>query len=322
MESKLICCSHSPLLKMSAKPPQAHQQIAQLFESYQSQVENYQPDLVLVLGCDHFNGFFLDCMPSFCLGVNATAVADVGGTPGELCVTEQAMHYASALRENGIDMAVSNQMRVDHGFSQSMQLILGCLKRYPCLPIFVNSIAPPYVPFHRSRALGEQLAAVIHSSGVERLLVIATGGMSHNPTRYYPDPKEAEQKVRHYQINGPSEEGMTHSQWLDRLDVMHQEGAQMLVDGRRTIADIKMNPPLDKQFAALLCAGDVYKLDHYSNEEMIAKGGIGFSELHTWVAACALQLKLEPKQLPKLDIYAETLEYGIGFGAISSGFNG
>lgn len=320
MNCKMLCSSHSPLMQMYAREPDDHQAIRALFEQVKSEIDVFDPELVVVLGCDHFNGFFLDCMPSFCLGTKCEAVDDVGGTPGVLQVTPQATTIAGALRQQGVDTAVSFNMKVDHGFSQTMAFVLGELDRYLTLPIFINSIAPPYIPFHRSRVLGEQLADILQQQGIERLLVIATGGMSHNPTRYYPDPALAEAPVQHYQMNGPSPDGMTHEQWLQRLDEMHHEGAKMLVDGRRTRQDIKMNPELDKRFADLLCSGQIKALDDWDNVALIEQGGIGFTELHTWVAATSLFQQLNPNTAPKFEIYSETLEYGIGFGAMTGGF--
>jgi len=307
-------------MRIYAREPEHHADIVALFARLKADVAAYNPDLVIVLGCDHFNGFFLNCMPSFCLGLTCEAVADVGGTPGPLAVTPAALAIAKDLREQGIDTAVSSQMKIDHGFSQTMSFVMEQLDSYPTLPIFVNSIAPPYVPFQRSRKLGEALAHSAQARGVERLLVIATGGMSHHPTRYYPDPAEAEPPVGHYQLHGPDPQGLSHAQWLERLEVMHLEGAQMLVDGRRTREDIHMNPELDKRFANILCQGELTELDGWDNEQLIAEGGVGFTELHTWVAATALYRTLNPQQRPVFELYAETLEYGIGYGAISGGF--
>lgn len=320
MQCKLICSSHSPLMRMYAREPEDQGAIEALFSRLKQAVNSYNPDLVIVLGCDHFNGFFLDCMPAFCLGTQCEAVDDVGGTPGRFQVTPDAMLFAKGLREQGIDTAVSYNMKVDHGFSQTMAFVMDQLDRYPTLPIFVNSIAPPYIPFHRSRELGETLARLARAQGIGKLLVIATGGMSHNPTRYYPDPAEAETDVCHYQMNGPSDQGLSHDAWLERLETMHHEGAKMLVDGRRTRADIRMNPELDNRFAELLCNGGIRELDHWDNESLIEQGGIGFTELHTWVAATALFSSLNPGLYPRFELYSETLEYGIGFGALTGGF--
>jgi len=319
MQTRLICSSHSPLMQTYARAPQDHDQIRALFERVKGEISTFEPQLVVVLGCDHFNGFFLDCMPAFCLGTACEAVDDVGGTPGVLDVTPQALAIGKGLRERGIDTAVSHNMKVDHGFSQTMDFVMESLDSYPTLPIFVNSIAPPYIPFHRSRALGETLAGLLQEQALERVLIIATGGMSHNPTRYYPNPADTEARVRHYQMNGPAEAGMSHPQWLDRLESMHHEGAQMLVDGRRTRADIKLNPELDRRFAKTLCENPT-ALDDWDNEQLIEAGGVGFTELHTWVAATALFNSLSPGQPVSFELYSETLEYGIGYGALTGGF--
>ncbi|MFT5115818.1 MAG: 2,3-dihydroxyphenylpropionate 1,2-dioxygenase [Parasphingorhabdus sp.] len=308
-------------MQMYARAPQDQGKIDGLYQRLAAEVKNYAPDLIIVFGCDHFNGFFLNCMPSFCIGTRCEAVDDVGGTPGKLDVSPLALSFAGGLRQAGIDVAVSDNMRVDHGFSQTMDFVLDSLDAYPSLPIFMNSIAPPYLPFHRSRKIGESLATLTEQAGVDRLLVIATGGMSHHPRRYYPEPSEAETNVQHYQLNGPSKQGMNHQEWLDRLDVMHKEGAHMLIDGRRTITDIKMNPELDRRFAELLCTGPIQAMDDWDNEELIEQGGIGFMELHTWVAAAALYGTLCPEHAPKFELYSKTLEYGIGFGAVSGGFD-
>lgn len=320
MQCKMICSSHSPLMRTYYKAPEGHDQIRAMLDRMSGEIRSWNPDLVVVFGCDHFNGFFLNCMPSFCLGTQSEALADVGGTPGKLKVTPDAMKIAKQLRHKDVDVAISLNMTIDHGFSQTMSFLMGELDSYPTLPIFVNSIAPPYVPFKRSRLLGEQLAEVLKDMNIERLLVIATGGMSHNPTPYYPDPAEAEPRVAHYEINGGTPDGMSQDEWLVRLDEMHEIGAVKLVDGRRTREDIRLNPELDKEFADLICSGRRKELDSWDNEELIQRGGIGFTELHTWVAANGLFQTLEPDAKPVFEIYAETLYYGIGYGAIHGGF--
>src|SRR3546814_16231909 len=98
----------------------------------------------------------MDCMPSFCVGVEATAIADVGGTPGRLNVPrELAVRAVKAIRAAGVDTAVSYAMDVDHGFSPAIKRLLGGVNNYPVLPIFVSCLQPPFTPFARPRALGE-----------------------------------------------------------------------------------------------------------------------------------------------------------------------
>src|SRR3546814_5407264 len=89
----------------------------------------------------------MDCMPSCCVGVEATAIADVGGTPGRLNVPrELAVQAVKAIRAAGVDTAVSYAMDVDHGFSQALKRLLGGVNTYPVLPIFVSCLQPPFSP--------------------------------------------------------------------------------------------------------------------------------------------------------------------------------
>ena len=103
------------------------------------------------------------------------------------------------------------------------------------------------------------------------------------------------------------------AQWLERLDVMHHEGAQMLVDGRRTAADLMLNPAFDRGFMQILASGDLQRLDEIDPRATVAQAGIGSLELHTWVAAAAANAAAGGTA-PVEDIYAEALEYGIAFG--------
>lgn len=79
---------------------------------------------------DHYNGFFYDVMPPFCLGVGATAIGDFGSAAGELPVpVELAEACAHAVMKSGIDLAVSYCMQVDHGFAQPLEFLLGGLDK-------------------------------------------------------------------------------------------------------------------------------------------------------------------------------------------------
>jgi 2,3-dihydroxyphenylpropionate 1,2-dioxygenase len=257
-------------------------------------------------------------MPPFCAGLSCRAVGDIGGFAGDLNVPEQqALACIGHVREAGVDLAASYEMTVDHGFSQTMVRILGALDAYPTIPIFVNGIAPPFVPFKRSRLLGEAVGRFASSLG-GRVLFLASGGMSHNPLRYYPKYGTGGEEVTRYQLAGGHGAGLSSAQWLERLEVMHREGAQMLVDGTRTRADLKLNPEFDLDFLETLCRGQLERLDALDPAQVVERAGIGSLELHTWVAAAAANAAAGGAA-PTLDIYAEALEYGIAFGMAHAG---
>jgi len=312
---QLLCAAHSPLMVCYARPPEAHDAIVDVFAERANTIAVFEPELVFVLGPDHFNGFFFKLVPSYCVGLACEAVADIGGTPGRFDVPgELSLECVKFLRQFGSDVAVSYEMTVDHGFSQTMSRVLGDLARYPVIPIFVNAIMPPYLPFKRSRALGMALGEFIKTLN-KRVLVVASGGMSHNPTRYYPAYGTAEKEVTAWQLGGQGGNGIGQQQWLDKLKQMHQDGAQMLVSGQRTRADIKLNPEVDRRFLDIVTSETLGDVDDWDAEDIVEQAGIGWMEMHTWVAACAAN-ETAGGGVPQVDIYAETLEYGIATGII------
>jgi len=120
-------------------------------------------------------------MPQFCIGLAATSIGDFGSTPGPLDVPRGiAEGLAQAALDAGIDLAVSLRMEVDHGTVQPLEILFGGLTKVPVVPFFINSVALPFTPVHRVRALGE--APGRYLSGLDkRVLLIGSGGLSHKP---------------------------------------------------------------------------------------------------------------------------------------------
>ena len=77
MAVKLICASHSPLMEFASPQDQSQEQkVRAAFDTLSAEVKAYDPTLIITFGPDHFNGFFYDLMPSFCVGIRATAAGD------------------------------------------------------------------------------------------------------------------------------------------------------------------------------------------------------------------------------------------------------
>ena len=312
----LICLSHSPLLYCYAREPEEWHGLQAAFADCRDVITSTAPDVIVAFISDHFNGFFMDMMPAFCVGMDATAVDDIGGFAGPLDVPHDlAYRTVVELREAGFDVAASHHMTVDHAISQTLTILTGGLAEIPVVPIFINCINKPFVPFRRSRELGAALGALATSLD-ERVMFVASGGMSHNPTRYYPAYGTSDDKVTAYQLTGGrSPDSYTSEQWLERLRLMHIEGAEMLVNGSRTRADIMLNPDLDRRFLEVAVEGRLAELDSWDPDQIVSTGGIGWMEMHTWLAACAANQAAEGSP-PVVDFYAEMLEIGIAAGVM------
>ncbi|WP_157269268.1 3-carboxyethylcatechol 2,3-dioxygenase [Azohydromonas aeria] len=184
--------SHSPLMGLNpvAAPVEAALQgaIAQARE----QVQAFRPELVVLVAPDHYNGFFNELMPPFCIGTAARSVGDYLTPPGELHVDpDAALALAKHLMDADFDLAVSRRMQVDHGFAQALQLLWGSLDTPPVLPIFINAVAQPGIPrLRRCRQLGQAIGRFLDTVP-KRTLLIGSGGLSHEPpvpTLAHPDP--------------------------------------------------------------------------------------------------------------------------------------
>lgn len=315
MKSLLICVSHSPIIMIRAKPPAHEPEILAFYDKCRHAIERFHPEQVVIFGCDHYSGFHLSLMPAYCIGLDATAVDDVGGFPGTLKVpAEAAVRLIHGLRDDGFDPAVSRRMRIDHGFSQPLYRLLGGHDRYPTIPIFIGSMTPPYLPFFRSRKFGESVGRQMARLD-KRTLFLGSGGLSHHPTRYYPLLGDATPDVYAYQLDGERGGTMTDAAWFSRLRKMHEEGAVMLTDGRRTPRDIRLAPDVDRRFLAQLCSGDIAAFDAWDAESLVQEGGIGFLEVHAWIAALAAH-RAAGGSSDIEQIYSPTLEYGIGYGML------
>ncbi len=303
-----------------AKAPAEEGEILAYYQASIDAIGEFDPELVIVFATDHFAGFFYSLMPSYCIGAKATAVDDVGGFAGDLDVPgDLSVEMVQHLRDCGFDPALSRQMKVDHAFSQPLHRLLGELDARPVIPVFIDAMSEPLLRFGRSRALGKAIGSFAASTG-KRVLFLGSGGLSHHPTRYYPLMGEANSEIYGWQLDGERGGTMTEQHWLRRLREMHEEGAVMLTDGRRTREDICLNPEFDAWVIDKLSAGDYAALDVLDPGETVKQAGIGSMELHAWVAACAAH-EAAGGAKPDKSFYAPALEYGIGYGMMTAGLS-
>jgi len=316
MTTSMICASHSPLLYCYAKEPDDWEDMQRAFATRGRAAQEFDADLVIAFGADHFNGFFLKLMPAFCVGLKASAVGDIGGFAGNLDVpADIATDLVHHLRNSDIDPAVSTDMTVDHAFSQTINNMLGGLDAKPTIPIFINAIAEPFVPFRRTRLLGEAIGRFAAASG-KRVLFLASGGMSHNPRRYYPELGDGTPEVTAWQLSGGDyPESLSPEQWIEMLERMHHEGAEMIVRGERTARDMKLNQEADERFLEIFCGNRLEEFDAWDQQELVRDAGIGSMELHTWIAAAAAH-KAAGGSAPVNDFYSVAMELGIACGIV------
>jgi 2,3-dihydroxyphenylpropionate 1,2-dioxygenase len=112
----LVAMSHSPLLELVDPGPDTAAAVEEAFGAARAFVDDFDPELIVSFGPDHYNGFFYELMPPFCLGYEAVSIGDYGSASGPLDVpTDSARGLAEFVLAQGVDLAVSLRMEVDHG---------------------------------------------------------------------------------------------------------------------------------------------------------------------------------------------------------------
>ncbi|BDB20766.1 2,3-dihydroxyphenylpropionate/2,3-dihydroxicinnam ic acid 1,2-dioxygenase [Pseudomonas sp. CYM-20-01] len=279
MTLALCALSHSPLFGINNPGPETLDSVESALGTMRAFVRDFDPELTVIFGPDHFNGVFYDMMPAFCIGSGAISVGDWGTEPGPLPVDrEAARRLVRAVLDAGIDVAQSERMLVDHGIVQSLEFLFGKQMTQPLIPVFVNAVGLPLGPLQRIRLLGEAIGREI-TSWDRRVLVIASGGLSHDPP--IPRLEGATPEVAARLIDGrnPSPEIRTQRQQR----VIAAGKAHALGDS----AFQPINPAFDAQIMATLASGCLTDADHWSNEWIESSGGHSGHEIRAWLAAFA-----------------------------------
>jgi aromatic ring-opening dioxygenase catalytic subunit (LigB family) len=143
------------------------------------------PDAVVVVSDDHMHNFFLDNLPAFCIGaadgyktpIEAWLKAEKRVLPGHAGL---GAHLIGEAYEAGFDPALSMRMTLDHGTLTPLELA-GFGRDVPVTPVLVNCVQPPLPTMRRCLDFGRFLGRAIRSyAGLERVAVLATGGLSHD----------------------------------------------------------------------------------------------------------------------------------------------
>ena len=280
MNAYLHCLSHTPLVGYVDPEQAVLDEVNGVIAAARDRIADFAPELVVLYAPDHYNGFFYDVMPPFCLGVGATSIGDFSSAAGELPVPgELAEACAHSVMKSGIDLAVSYCMQVDHGFAQPLELLLGGLDKVPVLPVFINGVATPLPGFQRTRMLGEAMGRFLSTLN-KRVLILGSGGLSHQPP--VPELAKVDAHMRD-RLLGSGKQLPADERELRQRRVI--EAAERFVEDQKTLHPL--NPIWDNQFMTLLEQRRLAELDAISNEELSAIAGKSTHEVKTWAAAFA-----------------------------------
>jgi 2,3-dihydroxyphenylpropionate 1,2-dioxygenase len=240
-------------------------------------VTDLAPDAVVVIGPDHFHANFYDQMPPFVLGVEAaTGFGDFGSTEGELPVAgDLAWAIRDGLSDAGFDVALSYALTVDHGVVQGYEMSTGGAG-IPLVPLVLNTAAPPLPGLGRCVDLGRALGdAIRHAPEPGRVLVVASGGLSHwLPSN---DPRDPS-------VSGERRDSLIHGRKDARAFAAVREPRVRAMAGN---PDAPVNAGWDRWFLDRLRTDDLDAIVALGHDKLEYEAGSGGHEVRTWLVGYA-----------------------------------
>ncbi|GAY11977.1 3-carboxyethylcatechol 2,3-dioxygenase [Pseudonocardia sp. N23] len=303
-ELALCCMSHAPLLWTADPGESVRRRVDDALREAREFVTTFDPDLVVVFGPDHYQGFRYELMPPFCVGTAARAIGDYGTSAGDLDVPQAlADDLIARLLEADLDVAMSEKMVVDHGISQPLDILFGGCSAKPVIPVFINSVAEPLGPLRRVRRLGEAVGEWVGGLG-RRVLLVGSGGLSHDVP--VPRLREASPEAAAHLVD----RRRTPAEQTAREEAVRQAG-QAFARGESPL--MPLNPDLDHEFLRLFTEGDLTRFDDYDVGWLGEQGGSSVHEVRSWIAAHAALATAGPYRTLS-SFHQPVPEWIIGFG--------
>jgi 2,3-dihydroxyphenylpropionate 1,2-dioxygenase len=308
----LACVPHVPLVSMQEQAVNA--EFWATYNARVAQFKEFDPELVIVFGGDHYDSIFLKMMPQFVIGHIAEALNDCGGYAGKLDVPRDiATACAKHLVQNAFDINVSYAMELDHGFSNVLHHFIGELDARPVLPVHINSISDPQPTFKRCRQFGEEIGRFAATLN-KRVAFLGSGGLSHQTDFIFPQYDTApNEEVRNYIVHGGAQGGISRQKWMDDI-----EGGMTNLSADLQNGSFKapwINNEWDREFLAILASGDLTRFDSWTDEVVLAAAGYGGGEVRQWIAAAAAAQAAGAGQV-RIDYYSPDTTFAVGAGIV------
>lgn len=187
----VLASTHHPFyLKATTAPPE--QQMPQApewkrkVEAYRETLTRAKPDILVMVGADHFHQFFLDNYPTFLIGkaprYDATFYNEERefGLPKYVLDGDEALsgYMLQGLLDREFDFAFSNELKIDHSIICPI-ITVRPQADLPVVPIYANIFAPPLPSPKRFWKLGRAIREIIDAyPSDKRIAAIGTGHLS------------------------------------------------------------------------------------------------------------------------------------------------
>jgi aromatic ring-opening dioxygenase catalytic subunit (LigB family) len=180
-------CSHAPGItgRKERADPVVRDAFYAGFDRMREALEASKPDALIVIGAEHFANFFMNNMPSLCVGMGEVyegPIEDEAWLGIKRHRVPGAPDLSKRLIEDmmqDVDLAYAQEWKFDHGIMVPLNFLT---PRYdlPIIPVNINCQGPPLIPLKRAYEFGRALRRACDRAP-ERIALVGTGGISHWP---------------------------------------------------------------------------------------------------------------------------------------------
>jgi aromatic ring-opening dioxygenase catalytic subunit (LigB family) len=178
--------SHAPGMTAwtEAAPQQQRDKILGSYHKLGDMLAASKPDVLVVVSVEHWANFFLNQMPTFCIGraqyydgpVEEWLKISKTRVPGDPALGAQLL---DACLDSGFDPAFSDELLFDHATMLPLHFLNPGMT-VPVVPLIINTLTTPMPSPKRCFELGRVLGKTLEQQP-RRIALIATGGLSHWP---------------------------------------------------------------------------------------------------------------------------------------------
>jgi aromatic ring-opening dioxygenase catalytic subunit (LigB family) len=183
-----FAASHGPLIvrEWENVPPEQKKRMSEGFRELGRRIAAAKVDVLIAVSPDHWSNFFLDNVPSICIGVGTENEGPpepwMKAFPHRVIAGDAGlgMHIVETALDEGFEPSFSHRLKLDHGICIPLwRMELARLPRI--VPILLNSIETPMPSLKRCYEWGSLLRKAIESYKQPlRVAILGTGGLSHS----------------------------------------------------------------------------------------------------------------------------------------------
>ncbi|MDK1374742.1 MULTISPECIES: extradiol ring-cleavage dioxygenase [unclassified Sinorhizobium] len=186
-----LASTHHPFyLKATTAPPEEQMPQApewkRKVEAYRETLTGARPDILVMIGSDHFHQIFLDNYPQFLIGKASWYDATFYNEEREFGIPsyklsgdeDMSRFLHQSLLAQDFDLAFSNELKIDHSIVCPI-ITVRPQNDLPIVPIYTNIFAPPLPSPRRFLELGRAIRKAIEDyPSDKRVAAIGTGHLS------------------------------------------------------------------------------------------------------------------------------------------------